>query len=263
MRRLLDTILLAVCCSTCGCVAASKPSHVIVGFGYTDAKKLLPRDANPDDVYIEEVQKQPDETALIVRFTELKREKRYRIATVTSNDVTITNGVPAPFTPAFLASVWGEVPAISSPDEKHWLLYRWGPSFVVSRTAPSNVLFSAKLQMNPWKLFLLNNKAYIVGTWGTGKELTAKVAELSRGWTNAVETDIPWATHCYDVDTNSGHILLKEKRRFNPRCFDYNVVNGKRSRVSYAREYMFFLPRDFAQELQKHLPFMLFEELSD
>src|SRR5262245_24375836 len=82
--------LFFACGLASGCSPASERPHVIVGFDYNDAKKILSQQTTVR-LYVETIDKRPDEKALIVSFTELDGNKRDRAALVTSKSVTITN----------------------------------------------------------------------------------------------------------------------------------------------------------------------------
>jgi len=56
-------------------------------------------------------------------------------------------------------------------------------------------------------------------------------------------------SYCYDVNPDTRQLLVADNRRFMSRCYEYDVGAKAKRKVGFAREYMFYLKRDFANSL--------------
>src|SRR5436309_10337839 len=57
---------------------------------------------------------------------------------------------------------------------------------------------------------------------------------------------LPWVAHYYDMHPETGRMLVRDNRDFMPRCYEFDLATGSRRKVGFAREWLFYLRRDFA-----------------
>ncbi|SRR5258705_6777635 len=72
--------------------------------------------------------------------------------------------------------------------------------------------------------------------------------------------EFSWISHCYDIHPDTGQLLVAEKRHLMARSYEYDVPTKAKRKLSFAREYMFYLKRDFANSLLRRKPYLTFKE---
>jgi len=136
-----------------------------------------------------------------------------------------------------------------------YLLLSGSSSAIVALSNVTHALVNITNGVQARHLFSGDGLSYVIGERRRNGEMQLNVAVYSftnGSWTLRTETDLPGMGRFFDFDPRRRRLLVADNKTMLPSCYEWDLDTGRKRRLGWSHEYVWYLSRECASMLKRY-----------